>query len=68
MKSHPLKPSRIKINGEQHDALILVVRSRDSRGRAKLCEIIYDDETVVVGGDEDYSIIYASERALRTKN
>lgn len=60
--------SELKINGKPYQLLVLLLKSRDEKGRPKAAVIFHDDEKVNPQGGEEFMIVFAPSGMLGAKD
>lgn len=53
-KKKPAKPSSISVGGEIYQVVIMQIHTRDKQGRPKEVSIVYPEESVTLGGGEEF--------------
>jgi hypothetical protein len=54
----PKKVTSVTLAGERYEATVLLVTARDSQGRPKFLEIMYEGDAAKVNGAPDFMIAY----------
>ncbi len=65
-KKPPKKPSGIKFaDGDRYVPCVMQVIDSEPDGRPRLLRMLYEDESVEIGGGEKFIIPYVDERSLK---
>lgn len=58
------KPQIVKAGDEWYQLVVLLIHSKDARGRPKLATFIHDEETVDLAGGEEFITAFVPKKML----
>ena len=59
------KPIGISIAGEEYKATVMLIHTKDEKGRPKLLTILHDEQKVELAVGEEFLIAYVSRKMLK---
>lgn len=61
------KPAGISVAGEEFEATVFLIHTKDEHGRPKLCTVLHEEQSIDIAGGEEFLVAYVTRKMLRKR-
>ncbi len=60
-------PKGISVAGEEYRVAVLLINTKDSKGRPKLCTFIHEEQSIELAGGEEFLTAFVPRKMLQER-